>query len=123
MALLSNSLAADVVDVDTLASGRQRSGTYFAVWGMATKAAIGLGVVLGTSLAARVGYDASVLPLSPEIQTSLVRVYGGVPAILMTLGALFLWNFPVTRETHRSVREQLERRPALATQHRDDSSS
>ncbi len=30
---LANSIAADVIDLDTLASGDQRSGLYFAVWG------------------------------------------------------------------------------------------
>ncbi|MFY9974253.1 MAG: MFS transporter, partial [Chromatiaceae bacterium] len=30
---LANSIAADVIDVDTLAPGEQRSGLYFAVWG------------------------------------------------------------------------------------------
>ena len=34
---LANSIAADVIDVDTLASGEQRSGLYFAAWGMAIK--------------------------------------------------------------------------------------
>lgn len=106
--LLSNSLAADVIDVDTLASGLQRSGTYFAVWGMATKAAVGLGIVFGTGLAAFVGYDAAALPLPVQARDALLWVYGGFPACLMALGALFLWSFPVTRETHRAVREKLE---------------
>jgi Na+/melibiose symporter-like transporter len=106
--LLSNSLAADVIDVDTLASGRQRSGVYFAVWGMTTKAAVGLGVVLGTGLAAFAGYDTEALPLSPDALQRLLWVYGGVPAALMTLGALFLWSFPITRDSHRDVRRQIE---------------
>lgn len=110
MQLLSNSLAADVIDVDTLASGTQRSGTYFAVWGMATKAAVALGVVLGTNLATFVGYDAAALPLSESTRHALLWVYGGVPAVLMALGAVLLWSFPVTRETHRAVREQIETR-------------
>jgi len=40
---LANSMAADVIDVDTLASGEQRSGLYFAAWGMAIKLSLALG--------------------------------------------------------------------------------
>ena len=40
---LANSMAADVIDVDTLASGEQRSGLYFAAWGMAIKLSLVLG--------------------------------------------------------------------------------
>ncbi len=117
--LLSNSLAADVIDVDTLASGRQRSGAYFAVWGMATKTAVGLGVVLGTGLAAFAGYDATALPLTSDAQQALLWVYGGVPACLMAFGALFLWQFPVTRDTHRRVREQLDATALISPRRRN----
>jgi len=109
---LANSIAADVIDVDTLASGEQRSGLYFAVWGMATKFSLALGVVLGTVLPDAVGYDpaASIGPVSAELQTRLMAIYGGIPAVLMVIGALFLRGFPVTRERHAEVRAQLEAR-------------
>ena len=51
-------MQADVVDIDTLRTGRQRTGTYYAIWGMATKLALALtnspnGVVGGISVEAR----------------------------------------------------------------------
>ncbi len=108
--LLANSIAADVIDEDTLASGRQRTGLFFAVWGMMTKLALALGVLLGTALPAAVGYDPTAEVIPSVIQGRLMTIYGGVPALLMGAGALFLWGFPVTRERHREVRAQIEAR-------------
>lgn len=107
---LANSIAADVIDVDTLESGEQRSGLYFAAWGMTTKLALALGVVLGTALPAAVGYDPSAAETAPAIQTRLMLIYGCVPAVMMAAGALFLRGFPVSRERHVEVRAALAER-------------
>ena len=40
--MLPPAIQADVIDVDTAASGEQRSGLYFAAWGLATKLALAL---------------------------------------------------------------------------------
>ncbi len=104
---LANSIAADVIDVDTLASGEQRSGLFFAVWGMVTKLSLALGVLLGTGLPAAVGYTPSADVIAPEVQTWLMAIYGLVPAALMSVGALFLRGFPITRERHAEIRASL----------------
>jgi Na+/melibiose symporter-like transporter len=109
---LANSIAADVIDVDTLASGEQRSGLYFAVWGMVTKLSLALGVLLGTALPAALGYDPSAEVVPVAIQTRLMAVYGAVPAVGMGVGALFLHHFPIDRAHHDSVRRALESRMA-----------
>ncbi|MDJ0864775.1 MAG: MFS transporter [Myxococcota bacterium] len=109
---LANSIAADVIDLDTLASGEQRSGLYFAVWGMTTKLSLALGVLLGTALPAAFGYDPAAEITAPAVQARLMAIYGGVPALLMAVGALFLRGFPVTRERHAAVRAELARRAA-----------
>jgi Na+/melibiose symporter-like transporter len=107
---LANSIAADVIDLDTLASGEQRSGLYFAVWGMATKLSLALGVLLGTTLPAAFGYDPAGEITAPAVQARLMAIYGGCPALLMGIGALFLHGFPVTRDRHAAVRAELARR-------------
>ncbi len=107
---LSNSIAADVIDLDILASGKQRSGLFFATWGMVTKFSLALGVVLGTSLPASLGYDPSAEWVTPAVQARLMAVYGGVPAVMMAIGALFLRGFPVTRERHAEVRAAIAAR-------------
>jgi Na+/melibiose symporter-like transporter len=107
---LANSIAADVIDLDTLASGEQRSGLYFAVWGMTTKLSLALGVLLGTALPAALGYDPLAPSAATAVQARVMAIYGGVPALLMGIGALFLRGFPVTRERHAAVRAEIARR-------------
>lgn len=107
---LANSIAADVIDADTLESGEQRSGLFFAVWGMVTKLSLALGVLLGTTLPAAMGYEPSGANISPEVQSRLMLVYGLVPGILMGAGGLFLRGFPITRERHAEIRQELEAR-------------
>jgi Na+/melibiose symporter-like transporter len=107
---LANSIAADVIDVDTLASGRQRSGLYFAAWGMTTKLSLALGVLLGTALPASLGYDPAAPMTPPDVQASLMLIYGCVPALMMAAGTLFLYRFPITRERHAEVRAALDAR-------------
>jgi Na+/melibiose symporter-like transporter len=107
---LANSIAADVIDVDTLASGEQRSGLYFAAWGMAIKLSLALGVLLGTALPAGFGYDPTVAVTAPDVQARLMVIYGLIPALMMAAGVLFLRRFPITRERHAEVRAALEAR-------------
>jgi Na+/melibiose symporter-like transporter len=107
---LANSMAADVIDVDTLASGERRAGLYFAVWGMVTKFSLALGVLLGTTLPAALGYDPSTGIPAPDVQARLMFVYGAVPALLMAAGALCLRGFPITRERHVELRASLDAR-------------
>jgi Na+/melibiose symporter-like transporter len=107
---LSNSMAADVIDVDTLESGEQRSGLFFAVWGMAIKLSLALGVLLGTLLPAAIGYDPSAGAITPQVQTGLMVIYALVPAAMMAGGTLFLVSFPIDRARHDRVRAELETR-------------
>lgn len=107
---LANSIAADVIDVDTLESGEQRSGLYFAAWGMTTKLSLALGVLLGTVLPASFGYDPATAVTPPKVQVSLMLIYGAVPALMMAGGVLFLRRFPITRERHAEVRAALDAR-------------
>lgn len=105
--VLANSIAADAVDHDTVASGRQRTGLFFAIWGMASKLSIALGVLLGTVLPAYFGFQPSDPIHTPESKFALMAVYGWLPGAIIVLGATFLWNFPITQERQRELRAHI----------------
>lgn len=104
---LSSSIGADVVDFDTVASGRQRTGLYFSVWGVASKFAIGLGVLLGTSLPTWFGFDPAQTVNTEASLSALLVIYGWLPCLIMILGVPFLWNFPIDKHHQQSLRSQI----------------
>ncbi len=105
---LSNSIAADVVDYDTVTSGQQRTGLYFSVWGMAIKFSVAIGVLLGTWLPASFGFEPSAAQHSELALLALMMVYGWVPFLLMLCAAPLLWNFPINQQRQRQLRAEIE---------------
>lgn len=107
---LSNSIAADVVDFDEVASGQRRTGLYFGVFGLVSKGAIALGVVLATALPSAIGFDPGLAAPGESALGGLLAVYGFLPGALMAAGAAFLWRFPLTREVQEGLRVELDAR-------------
>jgi glycoside/pentoside/hexuronide:cation symporter, GPH family len=107
---LSNAIAADVVDHDTVVSGQQRTGLYFSLWGMTIKLAIGLGVFMGTSLPAFYGFEPSLAFHTPATEIALMRIYGWLPCFMMLLAFPLLWNFPIDRDRQQALREEIDSR-------------
>ena len=55
--VIPNSMKADVIDVDRLNSGEDRTAWYFAVWSFTTKVALSVGPWLALTLLALVGFE------------------------------------------------------------------
>ncbi len=108
--LLSNSIAADVVDQDILDSGRQRTGLFFAVWGMAVKGAVAIGVLLATALPAAFGFRPSAAVHEAGATLWLMVIYGWLPCLIMMAGVPLLWNFPIDCRRQKELREQIAQR-------------
>ncbi len=107
---LSNAIAADVVDHDTLAFGKQRTGLYFSLWGMAIKMAIALGVLLGTTLPSFYGFNPALDHHSSFTEFALMAIYGWLPCGIMLLAFPLLWYFPITQTIQQDLRAQIEAR-------------
>ncbi len=106
---LAPALTADVTDKDLLETGRERTATFYAVLGMGTKAAIAVGVLIGTAVPSLVGFQPSD---SLHSATSLLGVravyaFAGLP--LMLIAVWLLWRYPLTRAL------QVELRAAIAS--------
>ncbi len=77
------------------------------MWGIASKLAVGLGVLIGTSLPAAFGFDPSQTVHSASSIHALLVVYGWLPCAIMLFGIPFLWNFPIDRAGHRELRTKI----------------
>ena len=90
-------MAADVVDLDTLRTGEQRTGLYFSLWGMVNKAATALGVLLATNGVALFGFNPSADENTAAAKLAIAVLYSIVPAVLACVALPLLWKYPLHR--------------------------
>ena len=110
LVFLPASMAADVVDLDTLRTGEQRTGLYFSLWGMVNKGAVALGVLLATNGAAWFGFDPSSDENTAAAKLSVAVLYSIVPALLACVALPLLWKYPLTQVRQERMRGHIERR-------------
>lgn len=106
---LPTAIQADVIDIDTAASGEQRSGVYFAAWSLTTKMSLALAVGIAFPLIGYFGFDPQNRGGNEATAlTALAVTYAWLPALLK-LGAIALvWNFPLDEAMQKDLREQIE---------------
>jgi GPH family glycoside/pentoside/hexuronide:cation symporter len=110
LVFLPASMAADIVDLDTLRTGEQRTGLYFSLWGMVNKGATALGVLIATSAAAYFGFDPGIETNTATAKLAVACLYSIIPAALACVALPLLWKYPLTRERQQRMRGHIERR-------------
>lgn len=108
--VLPASLQADVIDVDTAASGEQRSGIYLAIWGLATKLALALAVGIAFPVLSLTGYDPGAGIRTEAGLLTLAILYAGVPVALKLCAIWLMWDFPLDARRQAELREAIDRR-------------
>lgn len=111
--VLPASMQADVVDLDTVESGTQRAGVFFALWGMATKLALALAVGIAFPLLDLVGFGEASADGAPL--WGLVALYSLVPILFKVAAIVLIWRHPVTEGHLTEVRRRIEDRAAPRT--------
>ena len=103
---LPAAMQADVIDLDTAQSGNSRAGLFFALWGMATKAALALAVGIAYPVLDWAGLDAQG-DNTPFALTTLALLYGGLPVLIKLSAVWLMWNFPLTESDQRALRQKI----------------
>jgi Na+/melibiose symporter-like transporter len=105
---LPPSIQADVVDLDRAETGRERTGLFFALWGMATKLALALAAGIALPLLQLFGFDPTQARGETGGLLALALLYGGLPVLLKLAAMTLLRDFPITAASHARLRAQLE---------------
>jgi GPH family glycoside/pentoside/hexuronide:cation symporter len=100
-----------------VSTGQRREGSYYAFASVFQKLATGAALwAMGQALALT-GYltpaSGEPLPVQPAEAVQAIRLFmGPVPVVLLVLAILFAWRYPISRERHRALRDQLAARDA-----------
>ena len=111
------SMVPDIIEYDEVSTGQRREGSYYAFASFFQKLATGAALwAMGQALALT-GYltpaSGGPLPVQPAEAVQAIRLFmGPVPVVLLVLAILFAWRYPISRERHRALRDQLAARDA-----------
>jgi Na+/melibiose symporter-like transporter len=111
---LPASIQADVVDLDWLESGQQRTGLFFAVWSMATKLSLALAVGIAFPLLDLIGFRAGG-DNDPGALLGLAALYGLLPVAIKLAATMLVWHFPIGAPEQADIQKRLAERQGLAT--------
>lgn len=105
--VLPPSMQADVVDLDTLESGAQRTGLFFALWGMVTKLALAVAVGLAFPLLDLAGFDEQGGNAGFAL-FALAGLYSLAPVIFKAGAIVLMWEYPITAGKQAEIRQRVD---------------
>ncbi|PCI54711.1 MAG: Na+/melibiose symporter and related transporter-like protein [Alphaproteobacteria bacterium] len=111
MLVLPTSIVADVIDYDTLKTGKRQTGTYMSLFNLGTKLALALGVGIALPLVDLAGFDPTG-ENTASAMSALIIVGCGMPVLLALVSLTLLWNFSITEKKHDIIRRWLSRAAA-----------
>jgi GPH family glycoside/pentoside/hexuronide:cation symporter len=104
-------MKADVVDLDRLMSGEDRTGLFFSVWALANKLVVAFAAGFVLNLLALFDFQASGTN-GPDQIMALRVIFIFLPIVFYVIALAVMWNYPISEERHRRLIGLLERRSA-----------
>jgi Na+/melibiose symporter-like transporter len=107
---LGQSIAADVVDLDSLRTHEPRAGLMISFFGLAIKGGDAIGAGVALILVGMLGFDSSAPVKTGEAINALSIVFSALPIAFYVPAIALLWTFPITPEVQARIRRLVERR-------------
>ena len=107
---LSPSLLADIIEYGRWKFGTDYSGTYFALYTLALKAAFAIGGSIGLGIAGGFGFEPSLAEHTAEAVLGLRLAASWLPATVMVMAVVIIALVPLTTRRSQIIRYRLERR-------------
>lgn len=110
-------IVADVVEEDELRTGKRREGVYFGYLVFFRKLASAFAIFIVGQVLSVTGFisgtTGSAYIEQPESALMALRFFvGGAPAVMLVLGSIVAYKYPLDREQHDEIRQQLADRKA-----------
>lgn len=107
--ILAPSMAADVIDQDTVETGEQRGALFMSLWGMADKLAIAVAAGIALPLVELFGFDPQVQNDAAGLD-ALRYAFCLIPVVFFFASVAFIWNFPLGREQQEALKRTINER-------------
>ena len=101
------SVQGDVIDYDELRTGERKEGSYFAAWNFVYKSAFGVMLALTGFVLELSGFVPNQ-PQTMATQLWMVGLYGIVPLVCYTVGAILFSRFSLDEAAYREIRAGLD---------------
>ena len=102
----------DIIEDDELKTGQRREGSYYALVSFFQKLGTGAALWAMGQAFDLMGYitpTGGELPTQPDTAVWAIRLFMSIiPALLLLAAIIFAWNYPLSREKHKLLLEQLE---------------
>ena len=108
------SAAADVIEWDEERTGQRQEGAYGGITSMSIKLAIAVTLLLVGPVLSWVGYKPGGGGITAQAGDNLRALFALGPASIYLMSALVFSRYPITRESHRAMRDRLSARSAAA---------
>ncbi|MEL4896220.1 MFS transporter [Crocosphaera sp. Alani8] len=111
--LIPWSMVPDVIELDELETGQRREGVFYAFMVLLQKFGLALGLFLVGVVLEAAGFVEQIpgqaLPTQPETALFAIRIaVGPLPAIILIIGLILAYFYPITREVHAEIRLKLQ---------------
>ncbi len=107
---LGQSIAADVVDLDSLKTREPRAGLLISFFGLAIKGGDAVGAGLALILVGMLGFDSTAEVKTADSVSALTTAFSLLPIVFYVPAIALIWNFPITPVVQRRIRSLIERR-------------
>ncbi|MGK7880218.1 MAG: MFS transporter [Crocosphaera sp.] len=113
--LIPWSMVPDVIELDELETGQRREGVFYAFMVLLQKFGLALGLFLVGVVLEAAGFVEQIpgqpLPTQPETALFAIRIaVAPLPAIILIIGLVLAYFYPITREVHAEIRLKLKER-------------
>lgn len=111
--LIPWSMVPDVIELDELETGERREGVFYAFMVLLQKFGLALGLFLVGIVLESAGFVEQIpggpIPTQPETALFAIRIaIAPLPAIILIVGLILAYFYPITREVHSEIRLKLK---------------